>query len=254
VLQLSNAKPNLLLVANQSATLLVWYFVNLLIYVRANLPDSYFNGTYLSWGCPFILLAVSVIYQIYESVFLFGKEQISRGCFGIKVFQRMAIAPFAALRFRDTYVADVLTSFNRVIADTLYTSCWLVSGSFATPYAADGHTPATNTAFGTSFLQCTCPEMQKTVSLVQLWPLVTRALQCLRAVYDSNFSIYPQGYNTCKYLMSIAVVVVALTDPENEGLYYFCIVFATGYKWWWDVSCRHCFYLVPILHRFHCVI
>ncbi len=241
VLQLSNSKPNLLLVANQSATLLLWYFINLMIYCRANMHDSilhtWWNG-YLTYGCPFILLIVACIYQIYESIFLFGNEHISRGCFGFKVFRNMLLAPFSELRFRDVYVADVLTSFNRVIADTLYASCWILSGSFATPYYNEDPNEglATSSHFGTPFLTCAYnPNMIYVVSCVQLWPLFTRTLQCLRAVRDSGYQFYPQGYNTIKYLLSILVVMIGLFAPTNKGLYYFSIVIATAYKWWWDV-------------------
>ena len=234
ILQLTNEKPNLLLVANQTATLLVFYFVTLIVFCRANTEDSVLYNTYLSYGCPFILLIVSILYQIYEYIFLFGNEKVSRGLFGTKVFYNMAFAPFTKLRFRDIYVADVLTSFNRVIADTLYSSCWIISGSFSTSMNADG-SPATSTSFGTEFIQCTNNiDMIHVVSFMQLMPLITRALQCFRGIYDSNFNPYPQGYNAIKYLLSIAVVIVALYQ-QNIAFYYSFIVIVTLYKWWWDV-------------------
>lgn len=253
VLQLSNDKPNLLLVANQSATLLLWYFINLMVYCQANMPNSILNGSYLSYGCPFILIVVSVVYQIYESAFMFGNEHVSRGIFGWKTFQNMLFAPFAPLRFRDIYVADTLTSFNRVIADSLYASCWIVSGSFATPYNTSIHSAervkSTSTSFGTEFLQCTNPQMTSVVSIFQLLPLVTRALQCTRGIYDnlladpnkrnlcSFFSLAenPQLFNAWKYLLSIIVVLIGLFQASNKSLYYLAICTATLYKWWWDV-------------------
>jgi hypothetical protein len=233
-LQLSNSKPNLLLVTNQTASLLLLYFINLMVFCVANMGDSIWFGTYLSYGCPFILLLVSIVYQIYESMFLFGNKHISRGVFGMKVFKNMLIAPFAVVRFRDVFVADVLTSFNRVIADTLYASCWIFSGSFATPYDVDGDR-ATSTNFGTSFLNCSNHNMVYVVSFLQLLPLMTRTLQCFRGIYDASGNPYPQGYNAVKYLLSIFVVYVGLFHNNNLPFYYSTIVLATVYKWWWDV-------------------
>jgi hypothetical protein len=233
-LQLSNSKPNLLLVANQTATLLLFYFMSLMIFCMSNIENSALKGTYLSYGSPFLLLLVSILYQIYESVFLFGNKHVSRGVFGVRVFQNMLIAPFAAVRFRDVYVADVLTSFNRVIADTLYACCWIISGSFATRYTGDGSL-ATSTNFGTSFLNCSNHDMVYVVSFLQLMPLVTRTLQCFRGIYDARGNLYPQGYNALKYMISIFVVYVGLFHSDNLLLYYSSIAFATCYKWWWDV-------------------
>ena len=236
ILRLKNLKPNLLLVVDQTATLLGLYFLNLLIFFRANSSDTLLDNSFLSYGCPLILLFVSFGYQIYEYFYLFGNERISRGVFSRKVLKNCLQAPFVPVTFRDVFSADVLTSFTRVIADSLYASCWVVSGAFLTPHdSSTNSTISTNTDFGSSYMHCTNHNMLYFVSIVQMWPLIIRTFQCLRSMRDSKWNVYPQGYNACKYLLSVVVVIIGLQDSTDTGVYFFFIALSTLYKWWWDV-------------------
>lgn len=164
----------------------------------------------------------------------------------MKTFKNMALAPFASLRFRDVYVADVLTSFNRITADAVYAGCYVVSGSFAAPWHHEDPLQGrqTSTRFGALFVQCVDPSqsshnryMAYLVSVVQCFPLLTRTLQCLRGLRDVHVtSLYPHGWNTLKCLLSIAVVLTGLLVYNNVQIYFYMeVVCANGSKWWWDV-------------------
>ncbi len=233
---MKNLKPNLLLVIDQTATLLGLYFLNLLIFFRANSSDTLLDNSFLSYGCPLVLLIVSIFYQFYEYFYLFGNERISRGVFSRRVLRHCLKAPFVPVTFREVYAADVLTSFTRIIADSLYASCWVFSGAFLIPHDGnDDGRESSNTSFGSSYMHCTNHNMLYVVSIVQMWPLIIRTLQCLRSMRDSKWNIYPQGYNAVKYLLSVAVVIIGLQDSTDTGVYFFFIALSTLYKWWWDV-------------------
>jgi hypothetical protein len=240
VLHLKNIKPNQLVVINETATLLVFYFVTLLIFFRVNV--TYISPTmtvaedypFLSYGCPLLLLIVSILYLWYEFLYLFGGAT-SHGIFNLEVIQHCMQVCGVASTFRDIFAADVLTSFTRIIADSLYASCWIISGSFL---QLDG----TVSDFGSEEMHCTGQNMIYAVSMIQMIPLFIRTLQCFRGVSDDSFHFYPLGYNAIKYILSILVVVLGLTvgNTRNNGgngmiVYYCFIVLSASYKWWWDV-------------------
>lgn len=223
------------MVSDQTATLLLLYFVNLILFFKANTTYSFLRHSFLSYACPMLLILVSIVYQLYEYFVLFGNERISRGLFNLQVLWNLVKAPTIAVSFRDVYSADVLTSFTRIIADSMYAICWVISGTFLIPVdRKDSHMDLHN--FGSDYMSCTNPTMYTFVSYIQLIPLITRALQCLRSFRDQNYSVYPQGYNCLKYLSSILVVVVGLQSNVNVGMYICLIIFSTIYKWWWDVA------------------
>ena len=238
ILHLKNIKPNLLRIMDQTATLLVWYFINLLIFFRVNAyeddnieVDRY---PYLSYGCPLLLIIVSVTYVMYEYLYLYGGERISIGVFNFQVIKHCLQAPFVPITFRDSFAANILTSFTRIISDSMYASCWIVSGAFLHP------TTQYHDNFGSSTIQCTGTTMIQVVSYIQMIPLFIRFLQCLRSLKEHHFTIYPSGWNSMKYVVSIIVVVLGLQYRDGNGdgtnVYYFFIVLSTVYKWWWDVA------------------
>ena len=133
-LQFSTLKPNLKLVVNETVTFLLLYCISIIIFCNANTKDSILYDTYLTYGSPFLLLLGCVTYQIYICFFLFGDRKISTGVFNWRVFKRLLSAPFVPVHFRDAFAADFLISFNRMIADIINSTCWIISGSFTTPY------------------------------------------------------------------------------------------------------------------------
>ena len=128
ILKLSNTKSNLLQVCNTTATLFLMYCINLIVFFRANASVSVVNRyAFLSYGCPFILIVWSIIYELYEHITF--PERSSRGLFTRNVLKNCLMAPFATLTFRDIYAADVLTSFSKVICFFIsdFLSCRVVS-------------------------------------------------------------------------------------------------------------------------------
>ena len=243
ILHLKNIKPNQLVVINETATLLVFYFITLLIFFRVNVSYADANTTntiavehpILSYGCPLLLLIVSILYLMYEFLYLFGNHT-SHGIFNMEVITHCFQAAFVSSTFRDTFAADVLTSFTRIIADSINASCWIISGSFL-------QLDDTIQNFGTSSMQCTGYNMIYIVSIIQMIPLFIRTLQCIRGMIDDNYNSYPLGYNSMKYMLSVLVVVLGLTVGNNTNnnsnniiIYYFFIVLSILYKWWWDVT------------------
>ena len=239
LLSLENLKPNLLAVSNSTATQFVLYSLNLVIFFEANsVSTPILSRTPLRYICPFLLLVWSVCFEGYEYVFRFNGlvTKYSRGLFSRAVFIRCFMAPFTAVRFRDVFAADVLTSFTKVISDTLYASCWILSGQFLVPpdenYNKYGHT-----VFGSNALVCSSSRMVIAVAVAVCIPLWIRFLQCLRQMRDSKWQIWPFMFNALKYALSIAVVIygtktsVHAIDPTYMNL----VIITTIYKWWWDV-------------------
>lgn len=245
ILQLSDVKPNLLLVADQTATLLALYFVDLLIFYRANTSYSSLDNTFLSYSSPIVLVGLAMLYQWYEYLFLFGDERVSRGLFNKQVIQNCFTTPFVKVTFRDNYSADVLTSFTRILADSLYASCWVMSGAFLHPTGPESGNGNNAHSFGSDYMYCSGNTMFLLTAYIQLIPLTIRFLQCCRNLYDATpnwrqFSLYPQGFNAIKYLLSISVVLATVESVglgfQSIGFTLFLIVITTIYKWWWDVA------------------
>eukprot|EP01031_Cornospumella_fuschlensis_P025021 gene25021-30224_t len=234
VLQLSNIRPNLVMVVNQTASLLLIYFITLLVFFRANMDGSLIHGSFFSYAAPLFLVIGTILYALYENLYLFKSVRVSRGVFTKQVLINCFSAPFVPVSFRDVFAADILTSFTRVISDSLYASCWVVSGAFLTPHDdKDNHEESSATDFG-GYMQCTNRNMEFFTGIVQLVPLMIRTLQCLRVCRDQGWKAYPQGYNAFKYILAMVVVFVAL-GSSDKSLLYTVIVLSTTYKWWWDV-------------------
>lgn len=142
----------------------------------------------------------------------------------------MLTAPWVALSFRDAYGADVLTSFTKVIADSLYASCWVLSGSFL-----QDDEEQTVAQFGSSVLQCKSDNMIMIVTIMQTIPLIIRFLQCCRGIYESR-KIFPFAFNAWKYLLSICVVLFAVEQWADKNTYMLLVVMTTIYKAWWDTA------------------
>lgn len=234
ILELSNIKSNVLFVINQTTTLMTLFFISLLVFYRIhetyeNIPEN----TFLHYGSPLLLIVCAISIQLFQTFFYYTGDS-SRGLFNKRVMWNMALAPLVPLTFRDNYAADVLTSFTKVISDSLYASCWLYSGAvFAPGLANEQH----SSNFGTSIIQCKSLTMIKIVAILQLMPLVTRFLQCIRGLYEQNGKLFPVAFNAWKYMLSIIVVVFALEGfADNRQVYLFLVCMVTIYKWWWDIT------------------
>eukprot|EP00981_Chlorochromonas_danica_P008656 scaffold2266_cov166-Ochromonas_danica.AAC.6 len=239
VLELSNLKSNLLFVINQTTTLLTLFFISLLVFYRANGSKHMLDNSFVSYGSPLLLMVASLAIQIYQTFFYYKHDDSSRGLFNKRVIFGMLGAPLVPLTFRDGYAADVLTSFTKIIADSLYAGCWVVSGSFI-QNLPDGDQDESKyqelSHYGSDYLQCKSNDMVMAVTILQLIPLITRLLQCFRGLYENNFKLFPFAFNAWKYMLSILVVVFAVENWATQDIYLFLVVMTTLYKWWWDIA------------------
>lgn len=227
LLRLSNLRPNSLQIMNETADLFLLFFINVLFFCRANSPSSILFHTFFSYATPLTLVLSAFIYQGYEH-WKFMEGHLSRGLFSARTLWNSIRAPFVSVTFRDNYASDVLTSFTKVISDTSYASCWVISGSFLYQGQSD-----TYSHFGTSSLTCTNTKMTIVTSCFVALPLWIRFLQCYRVIYDTG-NFYPQLQNSLKYALSIIVVFYGLFRPVGVD-YIILITVTTLYKWWWDV-------------------
>ncbi len=227
------------MIVNTTATWMLLYCVNLMIFYFLNGADESIYTRY-TFICPFVLVAWTFMGEIYDYLTrsYSAYSRFSRGLFSRAVLYRCLWAPFSILQFRDIYAADVLTSFTKVISDTLYGTCWVLSSAFLTPHDnAEDQSLSSNSNFGSRYMQCTSHQMVYFVALFECIPLWIRFLQCCRQSYDAKGQVWPFSFNALKYLLSMLVVLIGIkksTTSANAG-YVFLIVLTALYKWWWDV-------------------
>lgn len=224
IFQFHNRQENSMKILNETLTQLVIFCLSLIFFFLGNVGTSSIKYRSVSFICPISMLVMSCVYsgyKIYDHGFI---TDDSRGVFSMKVLSNCLIAPFISITFRDVYVADVLTSFSKVLQDAVHASCWILTGSFIyTDTDADGD--------GTKY----CPPLWISTisSILILFVLWIRFAQCLRAYYDTKL-VFPHIFNAIKYLSSMSVVIYGLFRDIDAG-YITLIVIGTLYKWWWDV-------------------
>eukprot|EP01039_Chlorochromonas_danica_P003872 gene3872-4230_t len=231
ILRMDSIRPNLVMVMDQVCSLLVIYFVNLLLFLRI-------EDANVARICPIVLVILLALYQVYEFLFMTHSIRHSTGAFTMRVIRNCFSAPFIPCSFRDAFAADILTSFTHVLSDAVYASCWLFSGCFLSSYCrftSDSMT-SYDSRCATSCEFCVSNSVTLLAGLVQVIPLTMRALQCLRSSADVGWQMYPHGYNFVKYLLSLVVVVVSTVSSSNRVLTLYVLVALTAfYKWFWDV-------------------
>lgn len=239
LLSLSNNRPNTFMIVNNTTTWMLLYCINIVFFYFDNISASDSSMTHTSYVCPMLLIFWTLCAEAYELFYHYGpNSRYSRGLFSRKVIYRCLTAPFALLQFRDIYAADVLTSFTKVISDTLYASCWFMSGAFLTPHDnAQDQTISSSTDFGSSFMQCTSHQMVYFVVFFECIPLWIRFLQCCRQSYDGKGQVWPFAFNALKYLLSMLVVLLGVrrSVSSDDSGYVSLIVMTALYKWWWDI-------------------
>lgn len=224
IFQFYNRTENSMKILNETLTQLVIFCLSLVFFFLGNVGTSSIKYRSLSFLCPISMLIASCLYslyKVYDNGFLTND---SRGLFSLKVLSNCFIAPFVAISFRDVYVADVLTSFSKVLQDAVHALCWIFTGSFI-------YTDTDSDGDGTKY----CPPLwiHNISSCVILFVLWIRFAQCLRVYRDTKL-IFPHIFNAVKYLSSMSVVIYGLFREIDSG-YIILIVIGTLYKWWWDV-------------------
>jgi hypothetical protein len=242
-------RPNAAYIINHTMDLFIVFMICLIFFYRANSLSFAVHTTweYIARLVLFSLFIAYILYNLGPKQFhVLGMEYPSINLFGWNVMKRCFSAPFYKVTFIDNFAADALTSFTRIISDSLHAVCWIISGSFLRPNVpADGNyedfDPQTTDKYGSDRMSCTNDTMTLVVGLFMIIPLWVRFLQCMRNFYDNcdfskrRFPIYPHSLNGIKYLLSIVVVIYGVFLAELNTFYYFLIVFTTIYKWLWDV-------------------
>lgn len=246
VFKVANISPNLLAIVNETMTLVAAYFISFFIYLLSNDKTGFRSTSTSHILSPFLLIIFALCFWIVK---LFRVESLhqSRGLFSAKVFWHCLVAPTNPVAFRDGFAADALTSFNKIISDSLYGTCWLVVLMFPAQTADS----SSASDFDVSLATCTTTTMSFIVACGTMIPLWIRFSQCMRQFWDRNV-IFPPFLNALKYALSMLVVVYSLFGPRPSGIfssYYLIVVAATLYKWWWDVVMDWgLFWLIPVRH------
>ena len=220
---MNNLQPKTILLLNETMDRWLLWVISLGIFFQANSENSLFESKTLSWMCPISLVVLSLVFYITRLVYPKAIDR-SRGLFTGDVWLKCFKTPFVPVTFRENYAADVLTSFTKVIGDSIYSFIWIVTGSFLT---TDNNIDAGNE------LPMSKHTIEIIVNVVVIYVLWIRTSQCLRNIYDTGHT-NPHMYNAGKYGSSIAVVLYGMFRPV-DGWYIFLIIFASLYKWWWDV-------------------
>eukprot|EP01029_Cantina_marsupialis_P022720 TRINITY_DN5563_c0_g1_i1.p1 TRINITY_DN5563_c0_g1~~TRINITY_DN5563_c0_g1_i1.p1 ORF type:complete len:662 (-),score=133.52 TRINITY_DN5563_c0_g1_i1:326-2311(-) len=189
----------------------------------ANLSEKVIHQNTLSLGVfvGFLLMAV------------FPLNSSRRGLF--KVLFETILSPFYDVRFKHSYVGDVLTSLVKVLVDLCYMCCYFFSGAFI---------------HGTGEKTCTDAVWFKhwaTPILIGL-PLWFRFMQCIRRYIDTR-KRFPNLANALKYAVALSVTAFGAFHPSslkqqyNDGawsmfhfLWIISYVGSTLYTFTWDVT------------------
>merc|ERR1740117_277532 len=142
------------------------------------------------------------------------------------------IAPFGRIRFCDSYVADVLTSMVKVLADLAYGICFYSNGGFRHPFLNERDFCHSSTwVFTTVF------------STLPLW---WRFAQNIRLYYDTS-KRWPYGGNSLKYALSQMVVIAGSFHPLyhinifttgwylTRSIWFVTVVVSASYSFYWDI-------------------
>lgn len=221
--KMQNLQPKTILILNETMNRWLLWVISLGIFFQANSRNSLFENFTLSWICPLSLVLLSILFYLTRLVYPEAVDR-SRGLFTGEVWIKCFKTPLVPVTFRENYAADVLTSFTKVIGDGIYSFIWIITGSFLT---TDDNIDAGNE------LPMSKHSIETIVNIVVIYVLWIRTSQCLRQIYDTGQS-YPHIYNAGKYASSIVVVLYGMFRSV-DGWYIFLIVFASLYKWWWDV-------------------
>ncbi len=181
------------------------------------------------YSCPIAL--VLIIFIVILSDHLIHENNVSKGLFSYKVLLNCFLAPFIVPAFNEIYIADYLTSLTKTISDSIYSACWLLSGAFLEQTAETSN----YSEFGGDNFMCTGHKQTIVINMIVIIPLWIRTIQCLRMLYlNKGYWLY-NLLNTFKYLSSIMVTFYGLFINQKDNMYLALVIFATLYKWLWDV-------------------
>mmetsp|Transcript_4009 Transcript_4009/g.11816 ORF Transcript_4009/g.11816 Transcript_4009/m.11816 type:complete len:894 (-) Transcript_4009:27-2708(-) len=147
-----------------------------------------------------------------------------------RILSRIVRAPFAEIRFVDTYVADVLTSMVKVLLDLAWCATFFLSGAFR--YADHDKVEQTHAFWYKEIL----------APAVCVLPVWFRFAQCLRKYADVGASPrrWIHFWNATKYAFSLFVTLWSVIAPSLAALHrskWVCLfILSSVYSWLWDVK------------------
>ena len=134
---------------------------------------------------------------------------------------KIITAPYSKVRFRDSFLADILCSAVKPLQDVLFCISYFTTNA----WQVNEHP----TSIWLSPLSI----------LMAILPFYWRLMQCIRNYNDSN-SIWPHLVNAGKYLSSIAVgilnIIKLITGYPLIRMYVSAYIITTLYSYIWDIT------------------
>jgi hypothetical protein len=176
------------------------------------------------WVIPLVLFGVYALFIFFPAPYPFGSAR----WWLIKIILKVLAAPFVPVKFADFWFADQLTSMSDFLFDMQFVFC-----IYPTTFVPQ--------------LKALCDlSYQMGLPLLNMLPILSRLLQCLRRFYDSRD--VNQLANAGKYLSTVMAIlatyihkrVMTLATFEDVStawlLIWFTInIWSTLYKYIWDV-------------------
>ena len=210
------------------------FLVTLILYYKTS------THTMPEWFPPGIYPAFLVLYTIWHFIFPLKQRKPLWSAMA-----RVCRAPLTSPSFFETYVADVFTSMVKILLDLLWTICFIISGDFLITETVDKNANDSRHEWQHSKWY-----KQYLVTIICLFPLYIRLMQCLRKYNDTGDRI-PNLPNAFKYTLSQVVTLFGAFFPvlnlrchnssqctHKSGfqiVWLGIFIFSSTYSWVWDI-------------------
>jgi len=180
----------------------------------------------LAYIYPIINGGLIIVFWCLPVKWFYGKARF----WLIHTLGRIAIAPFCAVKFKDFFIADQLTSLSNVLFEIQFVVCVY---------------PVINSEGGKGF----CDKYQGLgIPILNVLPMWSRFAQCLRRFRDSRWKQWnPHMINAGKYFFSILVAIMAFVDRAvfhytspmlwnpAKGFWFALAIISSLYSLLWDL-------------------
>ncbi|KAL0481202.1 hypothetical protein AKO1_012592 [Acrasis kona] len=172
------------------------------------------------WMIPIVLFCIYTGFLLLPAPFLYGSAR----WWLIKIMLKVLAAPFVPVKFADFWFADQLTSMSDFLYDMQFVFC-----IYPTTFVPE--------------LASICDlSYQLGLPLLNMVPVISRLLQCLRRYYDSGDM--NQMLNAGKYCSTMLAIIASYVHKKINSsdmgtawmLIWFSVsIWSTLYKYVWDV-------------------
>ena len=191
------------------------------------------RGSFSYEGEPAAAHAIpSVLLLFYASRFFYPFAS-SRVVY-LRMLWKVLAAPYYAVKFRDGYIGDLLTSLVRVSISLAFSIIYLTVEVFSW---LTNRLEAVESTRMSPWWQRSYLYRFQLVPFLTLLPLWLRFMQCLRRSLESG-QRWPHLFNALKYACAIMVFSFGVLHPDlqRNGLWILCLCCATCYQYFWDVT------------------